>query len=200
MILFVWGYNVVAAGIGVAHSFRGFNDEIQSDSGIGNLLVIAPLTIAGFAPLWIAGWHLHPPFFGLPIIRMAGVFLVLSGAIPLVESFARFALEGLGTPAPIAPPKHLIVTGSYCYVRNPMYVGVVMIIVGQAVILGSIPVLVYAALVWLSFHMFVLLYEEPTLRRDHGAEYEAFCARVPRWLPRLSPWTGSDSANVDLLP
>ncbi|MET4795980.1 protein-S-isoprenylcysteine O-methyltransferase Ste14 [Bradyrhizobium japonicum] len=106
----------------------------------------------------------------------------------LVDAFARFALQGLGTPAPIAPPPNLVVTGLYRYVRNPIYVAVVAIILGQAVLMGDSRLIVYGALLWLFFHVFVLAYEEPTLERTFGSEYEAFRAAVPRWIPRMTPW------------
>jgi protein-S-isoprenylcysteine O-methyltransferase Ste14 len=108
----------------------------------------------------------------------------------VVESFARFALKGIGTPAPVAPTRHLVVSGLYRHVRNPMYVGVVLAIVGQALWLGSMALLGYAAAVFAAFFLFVLLYEEPALRRQFGAEYESYRRHVPRWLPRIQPWKG----------
>jgi protein-S-isoprenylcysteine O-methyltransferase Ste14 len=80
------------------------------------------------------------------------------------------------------------VTGLYRYVRNPMYVSVVAIIVGQALLFGDWRLIVYGAVLSLACHAFVLVYEEPTLRRKFGAQYEAFCTNVPRWIPRLTPW------------
>ena len=115
---------------------------------------------------------------------------MLTGVPLILDSFARFALQGLGTPAPILPPKHLVVTGLYRFVRNPMYVGVTATILGQAFLLGDPQVLEYGLFVWLCFHLFVMGYEEPTLRSTFGDEYRDFCANVPRWLPRLSPWNG----------
>ena len=114
--------------------------------------------------------------------------LGVGGLAVLLDSFARFALRGLGTPAPVLPPSRLVVTGLYRHVRNPMYVAVVSLIVGQGLVLGDPRVIGYGACVWLAFHLFVLGYEEPTLRRTFGAEYERFCANVPRWIPRLRPW------------
>jgi protein-S-isoprenylcysteine O-methyltransferase Ste14 len=108
----------------------------------------------------------------------------------LVECFFRFAWRGLGTSAPIAPTRRLIVTGLYRHVRNPMYVAVFVLIAGQALLFGSMPLLVYAAAVWAAFHLFVLFYEEPTLRRQFPDDYERFLDAVPRWLPRLRPWRG----------
>ena len=105
----------------------------------------------------------------------------------IVRLFARFALQGLGTPAPIAPPRNLVVSGLYRYVRNPIYVAVVAVILGQAVLFADWHLLGYGALIWLFFHIVVIAYEEPTLRQSYGAEYESYCANVPRWLPRLTP-------------
>lgn len=157
---------------------------------IGSALffVIAPCTVAGLVPWWISRWQVRPPFFGLFSSRIAGVVLLIAGLPMLLDSFARFAIEGLGTPAPVFPTRHLVVTGWYRYVRNPMYVAVVSIIVGQALLFGSITLLEYGALVWLFFHLFVLAYEEPTMRATFGEEYRLYCANVPRWIPRLSPW------------
>jgi protein-S-isoprenylcysteine O-methyltransferase Ste14 len=156
--------------------------------GSAVFFVIAPFTLTVLVPLWITGWRMQPPFFGLPLLRVIGVLLAVAGAVPLIESFRRFAIEGLGTPAPIAPPQHLIVSGFYRYVRNPMYVGVVTVILGEALIVGDVRLLYYAAIVWLAFHVFVLIYEEPTLRYSYGAEYDVFRANVPRWVPRFTPW------------
>jgi protein-S-isoprenylcysteine O-methyltransferase Ste14 len=110
---------------------------------------------------------------------------VALGVTGLLHCFARFALEGRGTPAPVAPTETLVISGLYRYVRNPMYVAVVSVIVGQAVLFGSVPLLGYAAIVWLCFHLFVFVYEEPTLSRQHGQANDRYRAAVPRWLPRL---------------
>src|SRR5262249_8902167 len=114
--------------------------------------------------------------------------LIVAGGLALVECFGRFALQGIGTPAPVFPTRHLVVKGLYRYVRNPMYVAVVSAILGQALLFGDPRLLVYAALIWLAFHAFVLAVEEPMMRRSFPAEYADFCANVPRWVPRLRPW------------
>jgi protein-S-isoprenylcysteine O-methyltransferase Ste14 len=150
-------------------------------------LCLGPGTVAGLIPFWISHWQFEPAFFSLEPVRWFGVLLIALAAPVLLESFARFALEGLGTPAPILPTKHLVVRGFYRYVRNPMYVAVVSIIVGQALLLGNGSLLVYAAVVLAGFLGFVLSYEEPKLRKTYGPEYEAYCARVPRWIPRIMP-------------
>jgi protein-S-isoprenylcysteine O-methyltransferase Ste14 len=148
-------------------------------------LCLGPGTVAGIIPWWISRWQFQPPFFGLEPVRWFGVFLIALAAPVLLESFARFAWEGLGTPAPVLPTKNLVVRGFYRYVRNPMYVAVASIIVGQGLLLGSGSLLVYAAFVWAAFLGFVLSYEEPKLRKTYGSEYEAYCAKVPRWIPRI---------------
>lgn len=105
--------------------------------GSAVFLVIAPGFVAGLVPWWISRWRLETPFFGLPLFRFAGGMLITLGGIGLVDSFVRFALQGLGTPAPVFPTRHLVVTGLYRYVRNPMYVAVVSTIIGQGLILGN---------------------------------------------------------------
>ncbi|MET8157777.1 isoprenylcysteine carboxylmethyltransferase family protein [Sphaerisporangium sp. NPDC005289] len=121
-------------------------------------------------------------------LRVAGVVLILAGGAVLVDAFVRFVTEGFGTPAPVAPPEHLVVGGLYRYVRNPMYVGVLAAIVGQALLLARSGLLWYAAIAFVAVFCFVRLYEEPTLRRSFGAEYEEYRAAVPGWWPRLRPW------------
>jgi protein-S-isoprenylcysteine O-methyltransferase Ste14 len=116
--------------------------------------------------------------------------LVAAGTLVLLDSFARFAIKGLGTPAPVFPTRYLVISGLYRYVRNPMYVAVVSVIAGQGLIFENVRVLEYGALVWLGFHLFVVAYEEPTLRATFGPEYESFCRGVSRWIPSLSPWPG----------
>ena len=152
-------------------------------------LLIAPGFVAGVVPYWIGRWQSGPRFVGSSAIRALGLLLIVFGAPPVLDSFTRFALQGLGTPAPIFPTKHLVVTGFYRYVRNPMYVGVAAIIFGQALYFRNIRVLEYGIAVYLAFHLFILFYEEPTLRRTFDREYEEFCENVPRWIPRLTPWT-----------
>jgi protein-S-isoprenylcysteine O-methyltransferase Ste14 len=157
---------------------------------LGSVLffLIAPALVAGLVPWWMSRWQMQPAFLGLAVVQLIGVVLIVPGTLALLDSFARFALQGQGTPAPILPTRHLVVTGLYRYVRNPMYVGVVAVVAGQGLLLGNIRLLTYGTLVWVAFYLFVVGYEEPTLHRTFGAEYERFCANVPRWVPRLRPW------------
>lgn len=153
-------------------------------------LLLAPGLVAGLVPWWLSHWHLQPPLLGLSAFRLAGVLLIAAGVPVILDSFARFALQGLGTPAPVLPTKHLVITGLYRYVRNPMYVGVTSTILGQGLLLGSKRILDYGFVVWLAFHLFVLAYEEPRLRSTFGGEYAEFRSNVPRWIPRLTAWKG----------
>lgn len=106
--------------------------------GSAIFLVIAPGTLAVYVPWYLTHWHFAPPLF--PIARVLGAALIVAGLPILLDSFARFALQGLGTPAPVMPPKRLVVTGFYRYVRNPMYVAVTALIAGQGLLFGSVTV------------------------------------------------------------
>jgi protein-S-isoprenylcysteine O-methyltransferase Ste14 len=159
-------------------------------ASLGSLifLVVAPGTVAALIPWWISRWSFGPPLFGFLPMRGLGLVLIAAGVFVLLDSFIRFALQGLGTPAPIAPPGRLVVSGLYRHVRNPMYVAVLALIFGQAFFFGDVSLVVYGAFVWACFHVFVLTYEEPTLRAKFGVEYEELCEQVPRWLPRVRGW------------
>src|SRR5271170_6434985 len=158
--------------------------------GTALFLVLAPGCVAGLVPWWISRWQFHAPFRGYLPIRVIDVVLIAAGPYVVLDSFARFSLQGLGTPAPVFPTRHLVRKGFYRYVRNPMYVAVVAVILGQAALFGDVRVFEYALFAWLVAHLFVLAYEEPTLQKTFGAEYESFCANVPRWIPRVTPWRG----------
>jgi len=132
-----------------------------------------------------------PPLLGFSAFRVLGALLICAGLPLLLDSFTRFALQGLGTPAPVAPPKHLVVSGLYRYVRNPMYVAVSSLIFGQGLLFGSVQVLKYGVAVFVGFHLFVLLYEEPVLRDKFGPEYDSYCRNVRRWWPRMKAWQGT---------
>jgi len=158
--------------------------------GSAGFLAIAPGIVAGYLPWLICRWQVGPPLLGIYLFRVIGMLLILMGLPGLLDSFARFAIQGLGTPAPVFPTRHLVVSGLFRYVRNPMYVAVLCLIIGQGLLFGSTSVLAYGLVVWVAFGLFVLGYEEPTLRKTYGAEYEEFCGNVPRWIPRIKPWPG----------
>jgi protein-S-isoprenylcysteine O-methyltransferase Ste14 len=156
-------------------------------AGSAIFLVLAPGVVAGFVPWLLTEWH-RLPLAPILIFRAAGALLILAGSVLLLDAFARFALQGSGTPAPVAPTDRLVIGGAYRFVRNPMYLAVLAIILGQALLFGRAVLLLYAAAFTAAVLAFVRGYEEPTLSRRYGAEYEAYRRAVPAWLPRLRPW------------
>lgn len=119
--------------------------------------------------------------------RFLGLIPMAFGVVMYVWCAWDFTFSGKGTPAPIAPPKELVVKGLYQYVRNPMYVGVVLILLGEALLFESAELLIYAGFSFALFHTWVVIYEEPTLRRQFTDAYERYCASVPRWIPSVRP-------------
>lgn len=180
--------------------------------GSATWFVLAPGIVGGLAPWWISqrgtdtaslGWPLQS--LGVMLIVAGASVLVdcLSGlqcrphappATTIYENSCGFPERLVGNkgltaifitawpPAPVFPIRRLVVAGLYRFVRNPMYLGVVAVILGQSLLLGNARVLEYGGLVLLGFHGFVLLYEEASLRATHGNEYEKFCLNVPRWI------------------
>jgi protein-S-isoprenylcysteine O-methyltransferase Ste14 len=162
------------------------DERTEAMLGSAAFFVIAPGTIAGLIPWLITHWRFgEGASFGVSAV--GGVLIFLGLAI-LIECFVRFALKGRGTPAPIAAPKKLVVSGLYAHVRNPMYVGVELIIFGQSMLFASAALIAYGITVWLAFMLFVLYYEEPRLKHEFPDAYATYSAAVPRWFPRLSPW------------
>jgi protein-S-isoprenylcysteine O-methyltransferase Ste14 len=159
----------------------------RSSAAIGTtaFFLLAPGVVAGLMPWWLTHWQMRTPFPGWIVLRVAGGALILSGVAFLIHAFTRFVTEGAGTPAPVAPTEHLVVGGAYRFVRNPMYLAVLSVIVGQALVLGQFHLLPYAAIVGAIMAAFVRWFEEPFLSRTFGQEYDEYCRRVPRWWPRL---------------
>jgi protein-S-isoprenylcysteine O-methyltransferase Ste14 len=143
-----------------------------------------------YLPLWITHFRVPPsePWWQMPA---AGV-LIFAGILPLIESAFRFVSLGRGTLVPTTPTERLVVSGFYRHVRNPMYVGVVTALVGEAILFESRAMARYLLVVWIASHLFVRLHEEPTLTRHYREQYLRYKHYVPRWLPRLTPWTGTD--------
>lgn len=144
--------------------------------------IFVPGTVAVYVPSLLVGGFRRPES---GLLTWIGALVAGLGAAVYFRCAWEFAVRGLGTPAPIAPTKFLVTTALHRYVRNPMYIGVVLVIVGEATLFRSLHVLEYAALMLLMFHCFVIFYEEPTLRRQFGESYEEYWRRVPRWIPRL---------------
>jgi protein-S-isoprenylcysteine O-methyltransferase Ste14 len=148
-------------------------------------LVLAPGATAALIPWLLTGWEAND----VPTpVKLLGGILIVVGAAVVVHAFARFVVEGIGTPAPVAPTEHLVVGGLYRHVRNPMYLAVATTIVGQALYFGRPVLLAWAAVFVATTAAFVRLYEEPTLHEQFGAEYDAYRQAVPGWWPRLRPW------------
>src|SRR3954452_5225353 len=160
-------------------------DSVRVRAWVGTVvfLVVIPGVVAGLIPALITGWRI--PWTGgwaSPVAIVAAV-VILSGVLVLLDAFARFARAD-GTPAPPMPTAHLVVVGPYRYVRNAMYLAVLAITLGQALLFGSLGALVYAGLVLLAVVLFVLGYEEPTLEADYGDEYREYQRNVRGWIPR----------------
>lgn len=144
--------------------------------------IVVPGTVAVYVPYRLTGGFVSPESGPLAWV---GILMVALGAAFYFRCAWEFAVRGLGTPAPIAPTKFLVTTALHRYVRNPMYLGVALAIFGQAVLFRSFHVAEYAAAMLLTAHVFVVLYEEPTLARQFGESYESYRREVPRWIPKL---------------
>jgi protein-S-isoprenylcysteine O-methyltransferase Ste14 len=144
--------------------------------------VFVPGTVAGYVP-WRLRRHAAPVTGAEEWVAL--VVIAIGIAIYLYTAFWGFALVGGGTPAPIAPTKILVVKGLHRFVRNPMYIGVALAIGGQACLFHSRHIAIYMVCMLLTAHLFVVFYEEPTLQKQFGEEYERYRASVPRWIPRF---------------
>src|SRR5215217_7319163 len=164
-------------------------DGVRVRAWVGTVvfLVLTPGVVAGLIPGVITRWRI--PWTGgwVSPVAIVTAIVILTGVIVLLDAFARFARAD-GTPAPPAPTAHLVVVGPYRYVRNPMYLAVLAIILGQALLFRSLGALIYAGIVLLMVATFVRAYEEPTLEEEYGDEYRAYRRNVRGWLPRLRPW------------
>jgi protein-S-isoprenylcysteine O-methyltransferase Ste14 len=144
--------------------------------------IVVPGTVGVAIPRWLLG-EFRQPENGM--LSWLGAICIVSGAAIYFRCAWEFAVRGLGTPAPIAPTKFLVTTALHRYVRNPIYLGVALFILGQAALFRSLQLVLYGGLMLFAAHVFVVLYEEPTLRRQFGKSYEQYMRSVPRWIPRL---------------
>jgi protein-S-isoprenylcysteine O-methyltransferase Ste14 len=156
--------------------------------GSAAFFLVGPGIVAGVVPWWITGWRFEEPLPYWWIAQVLGVLLILAGLPVVIQAFVRFVVEGFGTPMPIAPPERLVVGGFYRYVRNPMYVSLLAIILGQTLLFGQLWLLLYLAFAWALPATFVRVYEEPKLTELFGEEYRTYKRSVPGWIPRLRPW------------
>jgi protein-S-isoprenylcysteine O-methyltransferase Ste14 len=155
--------------------------RFRAAAGTLLFLIVAPGVVSGLVPWLLTGWHAT----GVAVwLQVLGWVIVALGAVVLLEAFARFVIEGVGTPAPAAPTEKLVVGGFYRYVRNPMYLAVAAVILGQALVLGRWVLVGYGLVFGLAVWSFVHWYEEPTLHRQFGSAYDDYRATVPGWWPR----------------
>ena len=145
--------------------------------GPGILLALLPWEFTRFRV--VPGWN-----------EAVGWALIVLGLVPLMESIGRFIVVGRGALVPVVPTEHLVVSGLYRFVRNPMYVGVTLVLAGEALLFWSRGVAIELAWVAVAVHLFVSFYEEPRLTRTFGEEYQNYQRHVRRWIPRLTPWNG----------
>jgi len=143
---------------------------------IGGMIVAVPYALTG--------WQPSRAFLGLEPLRWIGAAMIVLAFPVLGDFLLRFVREGHGTPMPLVPPRRLVTGGAFRWVRNPGYLGAIATLFGQALLLASVPVLIYTAAMALAFHLFVVGVEEPALRRTFGPQYEAYRRAVPRWWPK----------------
>jgi protein-S-isoprenylcysteine O-methyltransferase Ste14 len=156
--------------------------RVRAAAGTAAFLVVAPGIVTGLLPWLITGWR---PGSSRPAwLAVAGAVLTAAGCLVLLSAFARFVFEGAGTPAPPAPTGQLVIGGLYRYVRNPMYLALQAVIVGQVLLTDRPVLLAYAAAVLAATFAFARWYEEPALGRQYGEQYAAYRREVPGWVPR----------------
>ena len=144
--------------------------------------IFVPGTVLGLVPYWLLDGFPRPERGPLTWL---GILMMLLGAAAYFRCAWEFAVRGLGTPAPIAPTRFLVTTALHRRVRNPMYIGVALVILGEAALFRSLHLVLYAAVMLGTAHLFVIFYEEPTLRRQFGKSYDEYFGSVPRWIPKL---------------
>ncbi len=156
--------------------------------------ILFPGTVAGLIPYLIES-NYTALGLDLGVGRFAGLPVAIAGVLIYLATAGAFALIGRGTPLPLLPTETLVVEGLHRYVRNPMYIGVLSVILGEALWLESGLLLLYMALVFSAFNTFIRVYEEPTLRRSYGEEYQKYCESTPRWRPRFSAKKAESEAD-----
>jgi protein-S-isoprenylcysteine O-methyltransferase Ste14 len=147
---------------------------------VGFVFLGGPMIVAGIVPWLLTRWDGEQ---GSALLKALGIVVLLIGGALVIETTARFALQGRGTPAPWAPPERFVERGSYRFVRSPMYLGVILLILAQALLLGREILYAWAAVAWLIFELSLVTWEEPGLSRRFGASYDDYRRRVRRWIP-----------------
>lgn len=170
--------------VGVAGGRIGALRRLRAAAGSALFLAVAPGVVGGLVPWLLTRWQTTTPPRWLQVV---GWTLFGSGVVVLLTAFGRFVFEGAGTPAPVAPTEKLVVGGLYRYVRNPMYLAIAAVILGQAAVLGRWVLAAFAVVFGATVWSFVHWYEEPTLRRRFGTDYDEYLRAVPGWWPRRVP-------------
>lgn len=158
--------------------------------------ILVPGTVTVLVPYLLLSSRFDSFRVSLSDFRFFGLIPILIGVIIYIWCAWDFTFVGKGTPAPFDPPRELVVKGAYRYVRNPMYVFVALALIGEAILFEAAILVLFAALAVTFFHLWVVLYEEPTLKRKFEESYERYCERVSRWLPRLPDQNGAKPNNV----
>ena len=146
--------------------------------------LLLPGVFLVLVPYFLLSWSGDGFTVDIGSFRYFGVLPVLLGVLIYIQCAWSFISLGKGTPAPVDPPKELVVKGLYKHVRNPMYLGVLFLLIGEVIFFGSLLLILYTVLVFLCFHLFVVVYEESHLRASFGGTYSRYCNSVPRWIPR----------------
>ncbi len=154
---------------------------------IRNLIftILQPGIVAGLIPYLILGDKVNDIFVQQlfsPELHNSGIIIFLIGLVIMLTCIINFAVKGKGTLSPADPTKKLVISGLYRFSRNPMYVGVTLILIGEAIFFQSVQLLIYSLLVFLAFNIFTILVEEPRLKKDFGEEYNRYCKKVSRWI------------------
>lgn len=152
----------------------------------GVALLVIPALILWWSRSFHPGWGLS--LWGAVLVGLLGLALVIAGLILLISTVRLFAGVGEGTLAPWDPPKNLVVAGPYRYVRNPMHSGVFMVLYGEGILFGSVPILIFVTAAFVFHWLYIPLMEERWLAEKFGEEYLAYKQNVPAWIPRLTPW------------
>ena len=166
--------------------------RVRAGVGSAFFLVLAPGGTALLVPWLLTRWEVQGGGPAWAVLRVVGLLLCIAGGVVLTQAFVRFVVEGVGTPAPVAPTDRLVVGGAYRYVRNPMYLAVLALIVGQGFLLRQPVLLLYGGLFLAVTASFVHFYEEPTLRRQFPADYDLYRYALPGWLPRRHPYVPAE--------
>ena len=144
--------------------------------------ILYPGIVAGLIPCWIIGGDINVIIFEFEKLhQLAGIFLFIAGFIIMTWCIVNFAVKGRGTLSPIAPTKKLVVSGLYRFSRNPMYIGVMLLLIGETLFFSSLSLCLYSFIVFLGFNLFIIAREEPRLKKDFGNDYDIYRKKVRRW-------------------